>query len=96
MLFFSIFPMPINIQACAFVSVSDVLSPHLTTQGERDLFWSSISDNAPFSRGDNNRSMVTASSLANHCQDRLDGDPYFDDLLQSMRSLGELYIDLET
>jgi hypothetical protein len=40
--------------------------------------------------------MVTASSLANHCQDRLDGDPYFDDLLQSMRSLGELYIDLET
>ncbi len=96
--------MPINIQACAFVSVSDVLSPHLTTQGERDLFWSSISDNAPFSWEDNNRSivifpgkrMVTASSLANHCQDRLDGDPYFDDLLQSMRSLGELYIDLET
>jgi hypothetical protein len=87
--------MNIPIQSCAFVSIPDVLSPHLTTQGERDQFWALISENAPFSWGDNNRSMVTASSLADHCQDRLDGEGV-DDLLQSMRDLGEIYVDLES
>ena len=89
--------MNIRIQACAFVSISDVLSPHLTTQGERDQFWALISENAPFSWGDNNRSMVTASSLANHIQDRQDiamrGYGY---LMRSLLDLGELYVDLES
>jgi hypothetical protein len=80
--------MNIRIQSCAFVSISDALAYHLTIQGERDQSWALI-------RGDNNRSMVTASSLADRCQGPLDGEGV-DDLLQSMRDLGEIYVDLES
>lgn len=83
------------LQAAAFVSISEVLSRHLSTV-DRAEFWCLISDNAPFSWGDNNRTLVTASSLANHCQDRLDDRPSYLNLLQSLRELGETYVDLES
>lgn len=69
----------------------------------RDWFWALISDNAPFSWGDNDRTLVTASDFARHCEDRLldAADDHevpqarIDAFLESLRSLGEIYIDLE-
>jgi len=37
------------IKACSFLSVSDVLSSHLTTQGEQDQFWKLYLDGLPIS-----------------------------------------------
>lgn len=69
----------------------------------RDWFWVLISDNAPFSWGDNNRTLVTASDFARHCEDRLlDAEDdhevpqaRIDEFLKSLWALGEAYIDLE-
>jgi hypothetical protein len=88
---------PMNIQACAFVSLSDITRKHLLTHGEISDFWDQFVNNAPFSWGDNNRSLVIASAVAEHCQNCLEGDsPPVQALLQSLRDLEDLYIDLES
>ena len=84
------------LQTCTFVSLSNLLHHHNLSSIDQAEFWCLISDNAPFSWGDNNRTLVTASSLANHCQDRLDDRPSYLNLLQSLRELGETYVDLES
>lgn len=58
-------------------------------------FWENISDNAPFSWGDNNHSLVSASDFANHCEYRLDDSPAVKAWLRDVRKLGDTYIDLE-
>ena len=84
-----------KIHQCRFVEVSD-----LVPKSWVDWFWGLISENAPFSWGDNNRSMVTADDFARYCEERLDG---VDDVseaakrrwLDSIYALGQTYIDLE-
>lgn len=66
-------------------------------------FWAKISQDAPFSWGDNNRSMVLACDFKNHCEDRLadaaseEDVPQadIDQFLQLIESLGTTYVDLE-
>ena len=58
--------------------------------------WEKISQDAPFSWGDNNRSMITASDFAKHCEERLDDSPKVKKFLKRVRSFGEMYIDLES
>ena len=66
-------------------------------------FWAKISDSAPFSWGDNNRTMVCANDFKRHCEDRLldasddEGVPQdeIDRFLATLGELGDLYIDLE-
>lgn len=66
-------------------------------------FWGCISENAPFSWGDNNRSLVTACDFKQHCEARLlDAvDLYgacqeeIDAFLERLAELGDTYIDLE-
>ncbi|NDB65564.1 MAG: hypothetical protein EB168_07850 [Euryarchaeota archaeon] len=87
-------------QACIFYHATD-----LVPTGWREWFWSIISDSAPFSWGDNNRSMVTASDFYRHCAARLTAheviDEYgvpeeeYDQFFELLDSLGEEYIDLE-
>ena len=84
-------PKGVKLQACFFVSATD-----LVPRGWDKWFWELISDNAPFSWGDNNRSMVTARDFANHCQERLDDSLKCQRFLVMLRKLGELYIDLES
>ena len=69
-------------------------------------FWSLISDSAPFSWGDNNRTLVTAVRFARHAESRMESDPdlcehngvlkrAYRAWLRDVRTLGDTYIDLE-
>ena len=81
----------IKVQTCEFISVTDVVP-----RGWRNWFWETVAEDAPFSWGDNNRSLVTASAFADHCQARLDDSPRTRRFLERLRSLGEMYLDLES
>jgi hypothetical protein len=83
---------------CEFVEATELIP------SEWDgWFWGKISDNAPFSWGDNNRSMVCACDFRRHCEDQLldfdddEGAPQeeIDQFLEMLGELGELYVDLE-
>ena len=87
-----------NLETCEFIEATSIVPR------EWDMwFWALISDNAPFSWGDNNRSMVTASDFRRHCADRLldaadDEDVSqgaIDSFLKRLEDLEETYIDLE-
>jgi hypothetical protein len=80
-----------KIQTCQFISVT-----HVVPKSMAETLWEKISENAPFSWGDNNRSLVTASSFADHCQERLDDSQESQDFLSKLRELGETYLDLES
>jgi hypothetical protein len=87
---------------CAYVEASSVVP-----KAWGPWLWSLVSDDAPFTWGDNNRSMVTANRFREHlscCLDLLDPDELsnmgvtreeLDIYLISLDELGETYIDLE-
>lgn len=81
---------------CTYVEASD-----LVPKTWRPWFWTCISTNAPFSWGGNNRSLVTASDFAQHCDTALElhGDAVTPStrtrFLNKLRELGETYVDLE-
>lgn len=85
-------------KTCEFVEASDLVPTEWTP-----WLWSRISEDAPFSWGDNNRSMVCACDFRRHCEDRLldasdeEDVPQedIDQFLERLRELGDLYIDLE-
>ena len=54
--------MNIKTETCEFVAVSTLI-PENWVKSE---FWSVVSENAPFSWGDNNRSLVTANNFLTH------------------------------
>lgn len=80
-----------EIQTCKFVSATE-----LVPREWDDWFWETIGDNAPFSWGDNNRSLVAACDFARHCGNRMDDSRETQAFLDRVRSLGDMYIDLET
>ena len=77
-------------EACRFIPVTKVMPKWWDNE-----LWAIISDNAPFTWGDNNRSLVTASSFADHCEERLGDSPKVKKWLKALRSLGDQYLDLE-
>lgn len=90
-----------KIKSCSFIELSDIVPAEW-----RDWFYTAISENAPFSWGDNNRTLVTASSLYDHIDDALfDAEEVHDEegentkeynqFLSMLAGLGETYIDLE-
>jgi len=80
-----------NVQTCQFISATD-----LVPKSWGGFFWELISEDAPFSWGDNNRSLVTAADFADHCAARLDDSPKVQQWLDEVRALGQRYIDLES
>ena len=77
-----------------------VLVTDLVPTAWRNWFWELISEGAPFSWGDANRTLITASSFADHCEKRLlDSEGTSASaktkFLRAVRALGETYIDLE-
>jgi hypothetical protein len=62
-------------------------------------FWETISNNAPFSWGDNNRSLVTAECLVDHFEScdlpSNIKDKEIIEFQKTCRELGQMYIDLE-
>jgi hypothetical protein len=93
----------IAVKACLFVELSD-----LVPSNWEDWFWSAISDSAPFSWGDNNRSLVCASDFKDHAENVISmfSSDYdedvdaptqheIDDFINKLNDLGNTYIDLE-
>lgn len=76
-------------QTCSFISLSDLVSRNWLKE---PWFYNQISFKLP----DNNRSLITASDFATHCEQRLDDSPKVEKFLKKLRALGEMYIDLET
>ena len=83
-----------TVHTCQFVLASEVIGTYF---GEHEIgeVWASLSDNAPFSWGDNNRTLVTAEALANHFVDRLDDSPASLALQGELFELDQMYVDLE-
>lgn len=83
-----------KIQTCEFISATGLIPSHWTD------FWGSFSSNAPFSWGDNNRTLVTAEAFADHAQDleleSVYGYGAVREWLKKIRRLGQTYIDLES
>ena len=83
---------------CEFVEVTS-----LVPEGWATWFWCLISESAPFTWGDLNRALVTASDFRRHCEDCLldtadeQGIPQedIDAFLRVLNDLGETYVDLE-
>lgn len=87
-------PLP-TFQSCVFVEATDIVPRHWD-----NWFWTLISESAPFSWGNNNRTMVTASDFRHHCEERLEyaedaPRSEIEDFLNSLAALGETYLDLE-
>jgi hypothetical protein len=78
--------MNVRIETCEFVRASEIVP---------DMPWEEISESAPFTWGGNDRSLVAASRLADHCMDILDDTEEKRELVKNLRELGETYIDLE-
>lgn len=70
-----------------FVQLSDVV-------GDDDGFCELIANDAPFSWGDNDFSIITAGRLADHAEE-CDHRKEYTDLIQQIRDLGDTYINLE-
>lgn len=85
-----------HVESCDFVEACD-----LVPREWDNWFWGAISENAPFSWGDNNRSLVCACDFLDHCKNRIDPADYpcctedFERFCERVESLGSLYIDLE-
>lgn len=87
------------IKTCQFVEANELVPPDWTP-----WFWSAVSENAPFTWGDNNRSMITAIDFAIHCEEALEvyavetpkvKSSEVTAFIKMLRSLGDTYIDLE-
>jgi hypothetical protein len=87
------------IQSCKFICVTDIVPKEWTS-----WFYTAISEGAPFSWGDNNRTMVDAMSFAQHVQQVIDIHDEEEinkkDLIEFYNTLGilekkQVYIDLE-
>ena len=92
----------LNIQNCKFVEITSIVPKEWT-----GWFYSAISQDAPFSWGDNNRTMVDAQSFANHIDEVLsyqddektlsEIEKHQDAFYDALNYLGakKIYIDLE-
>lgn len=56
-----------KVNSCEYIEVSD-----LVPEEWKEWFFGFISEDAPFSWGDNNRTMVDVGSFADHCERRLE------------------------
>lgn len=83
-----------KINTCCFINASSLIPEGV----ERD-FWRTLSENSPFSWGDNNKSLVCAIDLLHHIKEIEDNFSMPKDtlnkIIQELESLEETYIDLE-
>lgn len=83
----------ILVRATEFVHLTDVVPPQW-----RGWFFTMLAETNQFTWGDNNRSMVTAHTIALVAEDSFDGGTTlsaFQSWLRKMRRLGDMYVDLE-
>ena len=86
---------PDQLEYCSFLKGSDIVPD------EWDTFWDVISESAPFSWGDNNRTLVTLQDFLDHAEKCLIFDPDYkheeiEEWVEYWRKLsGDIYVDLE-
>ena len=89
------------IRSASFYELSDLVPP-----AWREWFYDRISESAPFSWGDNNRTLVTTGRFLDHLEDAIGSDleefqvtedewDQFTKLIKSLGDLDKVYIDLE-
>ena len=76
-----------QIYSCKYVCVTVIVPKQWS-----DWFYDMISQDPPFSWGNNNRTMVDALSFAHHVQDRLD---FQDEIKISQKTLKSFYKTLD-
>lgn len=77
---------------CEFVELTSI-TPQSLNDGD---FWADFSSDAPFSFGDNNRTLITAERVLEHCKFICNTDT--DDMIEFLdllKSLGDTFIDIE-
>jgi len=88
----------IPVQITEFVCITDIVP-----EKWRDWFFAEISTDAPFSWGDNNRTLVTIDRFADHCEECLTlmveekqlTEGAKREWLKKVRNLDTMYVDLE-
>jgi hypothetical protein len=86
----------IKVQTCKFVPVSSLVPDSWGL-----WFYDAITQDAPFSWGDNNRTMITAQRFYGHCWSRIRGEGYVNEgafkswLKKIDRLPPDMLIDLE-
>lgn len=92
----------INKHTCEFVKASDIYFE--VPDSLIDTFWEIISSDAPFSWGDNNRTLIAACRFLDHCKACFDKrlrehyhvkDEDWEKFCNVLLELGNTYIDLE-
>jgi len=89
---------PLALKACYYYTISE-----LVPEAWSSWFWEAFSANAPFSWGDNDRTLVRADRVLRHVksfqdlvlEDGLCTEEEFDSLVELIECLGESYVDLE-
>lgn len=89
---------PMTRETCEFIPASIVLP-----SGWASWFWEAFSENAPFSWGDNDITLVTAERFADHAREEVEKASRAAGVtrvawglfLEMLGALGETYIDLE-
>lgn len=88
-----------KLQSCQFISASAIVP-----ESWKGWFWEHFSEGAPFSWGDNNRTLVVAEDFARHAENFVDDFMEEGDLtdrrdyekwIESIYALNQTYIDLE-
>ena len=84
-----------KIQTCKFIAATDLVPKKWS-----NWFWAQFSSNAPFSWGDNNRTLITAERFLSHCDTDVElpkniKDKEYIEFSQRLQKLGQTYIDLE-
>ena len=84
----------IKLETCEFIPLTALIPEKWV-----DWFYERISENAPFSWGDNNRTLVDADAFARHCDNRDLTDNASEKevkkFMDMLNELGQTYIDLE-
>lgn len=87
-------------RSCEFIHSSELIPDKWA-----GWFWEAITESAPFTWGDSNRTLIVASRFHAHCKEVLNGLPEDCELelqeedvqifLDQIEALGDTYLDLE-
>lgn len=87
-----------DIRICQFIEASDIVPKEWA-----EWFWEQFSEGAPFSWGDNNRTLIVAEDFARYAEELEFPGEYndatvrreYNNWIKELYALNQMYIDLE-